>query len=487
MKKLWMLCVGLLVFLFCSGLAQGTQWAKTYGGSSSDYAYSIQQTSDGGYIVVGETWSFGAGSGDIWVLKLDANGTVVWQKTYGGSDYETAYSIQQTSDGGYIVAGETYSFGTGYFDIWVLKLDANGTVVWQKTYSKSSYETAYSIQQTSDGGYIVAGKTYSFLGGFYCEKFWVLKLDTNGNVVWQKIYGGKYDAVAKSIQQTNDGGYIVAGHTWSFGNGGYEFWVLKLDANGDIPNCGYFISSDATVAIHVFTQKSTSIRLSDTFISGVNSTATITNTNIIPGEQCYYLPPSITVLRPNGGERWKAGGNYTIKWEAPTSAVKFKLYYSTDNKTTWNFIKGVGNVRQYRWTIPAQDGRKPKSFVKVIGYDSSNKKVGEDVSDRAFVIEVLKLTSPNGGETLTVGSTHTITWQTYALTKTVAKVILQYSTDGGRTWKGIRSFVGSNPGSYNWNVPNDPSTNCKVRVILKDSVGATIAQDVSDRVFTIEQ
>jgi hypothetical protein len=137
-----------------------TTWAKTYGGSGDDEPYSIQQTSDGGYIVAGPTSSFGAGSYDIWVLKLNADGTVAWQKTYGGSSGDYAYSIQQTSDGGYIVAGPASSFpgGTPYA-IWVLKLNADGTVAWQKTYGGLGYVTASFIQQTSDGGYIVAGDT----------------------------------------------------------------------------------------------------------------------------------------------------------------------------------------------------------------------------------------------------------------------------------------------------------------------------------------
>jgi len=207
-------------------------WQKTYGGGDYEEAFSIQQTSDGGYIVAGETRSFGAGSADFWVLKLDASGDVVWQKTYGGGDYDYLTSIQQTSDGGYIVAGWTPSFGAGWKDVWVLKLDASGNVQWQKTYGGGSDDEANSIQQTSDGGYIVAGWTGSFGAGSY--DFWVLKLDASGNVVWQKTYGGGNWDWANSIRQTSDGGYIVAGYTESFGAGGADFWVLKLDASGDV-------------------------------------------------------------------------------------------------------------------------------------------------------------------------------------------------------------------------------------------------------------
>jgi len=207
-------------------------WQKTYGGSNNDEAYSIQQVSDGGYIVAGETYSFGAGGSDAYVLKLDASGNVTWQKTFGGSGKDYAYSIQQVSDGGYIVAGTTASSGAGYDDAYVLKLDASGNVIWTKTFGGSDYDRASSIQQVSDGGYIVAGETYSFGAG--CRDIYVLKLDATGNVIWQKTFGGSYDDLAFSIQQVSDGGYIVAGETYSFGAGSWDAYVLKLDASGNV-------------------------------------------------------------------------------------------------------------------------------------------------------------------------------------------------------------------------------------------------------------
>jgi uncharacterized delta-60 repeat protein len=206
-------------------------WAKSYGGSNVDRAYSIQHTSDGGYIVAGHTRSFGASSYDFWVLKLTSDGTVSWQKTYGGANEDHARSIRQTSDGGYIVAGYTNSFGAGvYEDFWVLKLNSDGAVVWQKTYGGGDIDRAYSIHQTADGGYIVAGETYSFGAGY--NDFWILKLNGAGAVAWQKRYGGASWDYANSIQQTGDGGYIVGGVTYSFGEGGYDFWVLKLGSSG---------------------------------------------------------------------------------------------------------------------------------------------------------------------------------------------------------------------------------------------------------------
>jgi len=231
MKKIILIVMVFLIFTSFSSL--NAQWAGTYGGSNNDRAYSIQQTSDGGYIVAGETWSFGAGGSDIWVLKLSSTGTIDWQHTYGGSNDDEARSIQQTSDGGYIVVARTYSFGAGGSDIWVLKLSSTGTIDWQHTYGGSNDDEAYSIQQTSDGGYIVAGETWSFIAGFE-GAIWVLKLSSTGTIDWQHTYEGGYGDRAYSIQQTSDGGYIVAGATWSFGAGDGDIWVLKLSSTRTI-------------------------------------------------------------------------------------------------------------------------------------------------------------------------------------------------------------------------------------------------------------
>jgi len=270
------------------------QWQKTYGGTDWDEARSIQQTSDGGYAVAGRTDSFGAGDRDFWVLKLDSDGNIQWQKTYGGADWDWARSIQQTSDGGYVVAGYTYSFGAGTSDFWVLKLDRDGHIQWQKTYGGTDWDGARSIQQTSDGGYVVAGYTYSFGAGL--NDFWVLKLDRDGHIQWQKTYGGADWDWARSIQQTSDGGYVVAGRTESFGAGRADFWVLKLDRNGHIPQCYLIGNSTATVT-------ETTVTDVDSNVTPFDSDATITVTTIDPADsdasvntQCYpyihktYLP-----------------------------------------------------------------------------------------------------------------------------------------------------------------------------------------------------
>jgi len=234
-----------LVALFTEYAHAQIRFARTYGGTSGDRASSVQRTSDGGYIVAGYTYSFGAGGDDIFLIKTDANGNIIWAKTYGGTSYDYAYSVQQTSDGGYIVAGETNSFGAGLSDAFLIKTNASGNLQWAKTYGGTGYDYAYSVQRTSDGGYIVAGLTTSFGAGGY--DVFLIKTDANGNIIWAKTYGGTSYDNAYSVQQTSDGGYIVAGLTNSLGAGSYDIFLIKTDANGDIGSCGIVRNVSPTV------------------------------------------------------------------------------------------------------------------------------------------------------------------------------------------------------------------------------------------------
>jgi hypothetical protein len=209
-----------------------TEWSKTYGGSRDDAANSIIETSDGGYAVCGLTRSFGAGSTDFWLVKIDVFGSVQWTKTYGGTEPEEATSVVQTNDGGYMLAGHTASFGTGSWDIWLVKTDAYGNVQWNKTYGGPDVEYAYCVAQTSDGGYIVTGQTISFGAGY--TDFYLVKTDASGIMQWNKTYGGALSENSYSVIQTVDGGYMVVGGTDSFGPPSRNDWLVKTDANGDL-------------------------------------------------------------------------------------------------------------------------------------------------------------------------------------------------------------------------------------------------------------
>jgi hypothetical protein len=233
------------IFLIKTDAFGNVQWAKVYEVSGIDEAHSVQQTSDGGYIVAGNRDIEDVCCSDIFLLKTDANGNIQWVKTYYIPDDNWSFSFQQTSDGGYILAGATTAFGPGGGDALLIKTDSFGNIQWAKTYGGASIDWASSVQQTSDGGYILAGGTLSFGAGGY--DIFLIKTDANGNIQWAKTYGGASWDGADFVQKTSDGGYIVAGWTWSFGAGNRDIFLIKTDAFGNIGSCGIVQSASPTV------------------------------------------------------------------------------------------------------------------------------------------------------------------------------------------------------------------------------------------------
>lgn len=246
-------------------------WNKLLGGNDVELFFGLQQTSDGGYILTGSSRSSANGNvtgtthgaADSWIVKLDGSGNIVWNKLLGGNWSELALSIQQTSDGGYIMAGcsgssangdvtpvnhGTSAFGLDNFDYWIVKLNSTGSIVWNKLLGGSNSDVAYSIQQTADGGYIIAGMATSSLNGDVSytnhglEDYWIVKIDGTGNILWNKLYGGNKEDDAYCIRQTTDGLFIVAGYSNSSTNGDVsagshgssDYWILRLDASGNI-------------------------------------------------------------------------------------------------------------------------------------------------------------------------------------------------------------------------------------------------------------
>lgn len=291
------------------------QWSRSYGGSDQEEAYSVIQTSDGGYALAGRTLSFGVvGYENMWLVKTDSDGYMQWNEAYGGAGIEIAYSVVQTDDGGYAIGGETGSwseerdmllvktnatgsvqwqktyglpgsiveFSTslihttdgGYAlagfrekvgadsDFYLVKTDSDGNMHWNKTYGGATRELAWDVTQTSDGGYMLAGGT-SWLSS---PNLWLVKTDANGNMEWNQTYGGAGSEWAYSVIQTVDGGYAIAGCTTSFGAGNYDFWLVKLTPQARLVDLflhgGASLDSNSPTAVTAKYMDSPSIKFS---------------------------------------------------------------------------------------------------------------------------------------------------------------------------------------------------------------------------------
>jgi len=215
----------------------GQAWAHTFGGPGYDAAYAVEQTTDGGYIIGGYTRSFGAGGADFWLVKTDSDGSEVWNRTFGGAGDDYGYAVVQTSDGGYILVGAIELSTANGYDILLLKTNDLGEESWRRTYGGTGVDVGNSVRQTGDGGYIISGATTSQGAGYY--DVWLIKVDSDGTETWNRnhTFGGADDDLGECVQQTSDGGYIVVGRTRSstaeiYGQPNYDAWMIKTDAEG---------------------------------------------------------------------------------------------------------------------------------------------------------------------------------------------------------------------------------------------------------------
>ena len=207
-------------------------WAYTYGGEAIDRGFDLQQTADGGYIISGESYSYGIGGVNAYLVKLDKDGTEQWFKSFGGNGIQEGNSVIETADGGFVITGATNNFGPGDYDVYLFKISSKGGEEWVCSFGGTGSEEGKSIVQTEDGGFIVVGYTNSLGKGG--DDVYVVKTDEIGHVVWQKHFGGSLDEEASSVSQTDDGGYIITGYTNSSGSGGKDVYLLRLNANGDM-------------------------------------------------------------------------------------------------------------------------------------------------------------------------------------------------------------------------------------------------------------
>ncbi len=260
MSKQYPLIIALLFLITLPVFAQpAIQWQRCLGGAHSDFGYAIEPTTDGSYIVAAQTYSANADvtfyrdSGDAWIIKLDKDGSTLWQKTYGGTGHDVAADIKPANDGGFIFTGTTTSVNNdihhknGAADLWIVKLDSLGTIMWSKTYGGSGVENGYKIIPVIGGGYLIAGDTYSVdgdvtgnHGSYGSVDVWLVKINDTGKLLWQKTYGGSADEFMYGLRQSADTGFIMAGYTSSTdgqitnSHGGGDLWVIKLNDTGKI-------------------------------------------------------------------------------------------------------------------------------------------------------------------------------------------------------------------------------------------------------------
>ena len=218
------------MFLFKVSEGGDTLWTHTYGGESIDAAIDMKQTTDGGFIMTGYTFSYGAGNSDVYVIRTDSNGQVLWQKTFGGALNDIGHAIAETADGGFVIAGETESFSVSNRDIYLVRLNADGELQWSFTYGGMDYEAGNAISLRENGDIAIAGYTRGEGAG--AEDFLLLLTDDQGTMKWARTYGGPEDETAKEIISLADKGFLITGYARSFSAGGLDVYLVRTDSIG---------------------------------------------------------------------------------------------------------------------------------------------------------------------------------------------------------------------------------------------------------------
>ncbi|MDD5529905.1 MAG: T9SS type A sorting domain-containing protein [bacterium] len=221
------------VYLIRTNSSGDTLWTRTYGGADDEWGFSIQHTSDGGFIIAGVTESYGAGLEDVYLIRIDSSGNTLWTNFWGGVNQDYAYSVQQTQDGGFIIAGYTSSApgGTIYRDVYLIRTNSLGGTLWTKTFGGNSCDEGYSVQETSDNGFIIVGRTNSFGAGL--EYGYLIRTNSSGDTIWTRTFGDSSYTCGYSVQQTKDGGFIIAGEKGGLAPCSTNVYLIKTDSSGD--------------------------------------------------------------------------------------------------------------------------------------------------------------------------------------------------------------------------------------------------------------
>jgi regulation of enolase protein 1 (concanavalin A-like superfamily) len=365
-------------------------WSKTFGGAQDDEGYSVIESTSGGYVIAGVTSSYGSGSRDVWLIKTDNSGNELWRKTHGGFSSDGARDIKQTSDGGYIITGWTFSHGPGSIgNLWLVRTDSSGNELWNKAFGGTGVDRGYSVQQTNDGGFIIAGYTSSFGAGL--DDMLLIKTDSNGNELWQKAFGGTGRDYGHSVIQTFDGGFLVAGYTLSFGAGGDDFWLVKTDASGNLEWHQTFGGTSSDVAYSISPTNDGGYIITGhtlSFGAGVHDIWLIKTATVIPVELINFSADIIN-------------SEVLLKWETASELnnhgfeVLYKIHYpefifQSDLENDWQnigFVIGKGNSKdrsEYSFSHTTNRQGKYLYKLKQVDYDGSisfSKIVELEISD----------------------------------------------------------------------------------------------------------
>jgi hypothetical protein len=465
----------------------GILWTKTYGGLYDDCGYSIQQTSDGGYIVCG---TYGTPDfSDVYLLKTDAHGDTVWAKTYGGLFDDGAHSVRQTSDGGYIITGFTASFGFGKNDVYLIKTDSLGDTLWTRTFGDAAEDEGYEVQQTSDGGYVITGYTEPIetrAREADPADVYIVKTDGNGIMLWRKNYGGIYGDWGRSVQQTVDGGYIIAGYTLSFTKCGrasyHDIYLLKTDSLGDTLWTNHYGGSKDD--------------------RGYSICQTTDGGYIITGFTSEHDSADLCLLRTdaNGNDNW-------YNTYDPAQVVSKKDYgfsvlqISDGGYIACGMMKGdvylvrTNSFGDSLWTHTYEDSGDNGGYqicqtsdggYIITGYTDSLTAGGYDV----YMIKtkpVVVLVSPVGGEMWQGGSEQIIEWYSENPPDNTHYWRIVFSTDSGQTFPDtIVENLHADVRSFEWIVPLMNCAGCRIKLELVNASADVVVDDMSDQNFIID-
>lgn len=468
------------LFLFATSLTARTPdtlWTRVYGGSGADVAYSVIETSDGYYLAAGYT-GFGAGLQDCWLMKLDKSGDTLWTKTFGGTAEDGAHKVAEAHDGGYIVVGYTESSGSGGKDAYIVKTDRNGATKWTKTYGTALQEALYGIAPTT-GGYVVCGYRNG-PSGWTKGDLWIIKIDESGDTLWTKTYGGPGEESGTAIQKLDDG-FILSGSTASFGAGGKDAWLVRIDEYGDTLWTRTYGQSLEDVAYG----------LNVTNTEGFVMTGYIDGTGAWTAGDLWIIETDkdgntfSTKRYGSAGEDFgfdicqtTDGGYVTGGERALNAGDMWILKTDKDADTVWGWICGMPAMQSSLSLFPASDG----------GYIAAGFAMQGAAPD-FYIVKTrpaLSLVSPNGSEELASGAPYPIRWHVENSSKPPHTFRLLCSEDAGTSFPDtIVSGINPADSSYTWTVSLNQGSSFRIRIELLDESNEVLAADESDDNFII--